>query len=100
MGHAFSFHVASEEYHGSRDLRTINVGLSLCGDEELAWWLVTWSSSMQVRATTHEKFKVLHFKVKIQGLALIGCALQFPCLRHCFVSEDFLQGENLRSMIG
>jgi hypothetical protein len=27
---------------------------------------------MQVGATTHEKFKVLPFKVKIQGLALIG----------------------------
>jgi hypothetical protein len=38
--------------------------------------------------------------VKIQSLSLIGCACQCSCWRHCFEREDFLQGENLRSVIG
>ena len=32
-----------------------------------------WSSGMRVGATAQEKFKILPFRVKIQGLALIGC---------------------------
>jgi hypothetical protein len=59
-----------------------------------------WSSGMRVGATAQEKFKILPFRVKIQGLALIGCAWQCSCWRHCFERDDFLQGENLRSMIG
>jgi hypothetical protein len=34
------------------------------------------SSSMEVGMATHVKFRVLPFRVKIQGLALIGCAWQ------------------------
>ena len=45
------------------------------------------------------KFKVLPFMVKIQGLDLIGRAWQWPCVRHCFESGDYLQGENPRSSI-
>jgi hypothetical protein len=54
---------------------------------------------MQVGATAQEKSTVLSFRMKIQGLALIGYTWQLSCCRHCFESEDFLQGENLRSMI-
>jgi hypothetical protein len=70
----FSLHGAGGECHGRRDLRSSNGGLFLCGDEELARCFVTWSSSMQVGATAQEKFKVLSFRMKIQGLALIGCS--------------------------
>jgi hypothetical protein len=73
---------------------------SVGGDEKLASRSVTWCSGMQVGATTHEEFRVLPCRVKIQGLALIGCAWQWPCWRYYFVSEDFLQGKNLWSMIG
>ena len=48
MEHAFSFHGASRECHGRRDLGASNGGLSLCGDEELARRFVTWSSGMYV----------------------------------------------------
>ena len=48
-------------------------------------------------ATTYVKSKVLPFRVKIQGLTLIGCAWQWSCWRHCFESENYLQGENPRS---
>jgi hypothetical protein len=95
----FSFHDADEEWHGSRDLRSSNGSSSLDGREELAWWFVTWNNGMQVGETSQEKFKVLPCRVKIQGLVLIGCAWQWPCWWHCFVTEDFFQSENLRSMI-
>jgi hypothetical protein len=97
-----SFHgeVRGGECHESRDQWTSNGGSSLCDDEEFAWCFRIRSSSMQVGATTQEKLTVLPFRVKIQGLALIGCAWQWPCYRNCFESGDFLQGENLRSMIG
>jgi hypothetical protein len=42
----------------------------------------------------------LTFRVKIQGPGLISCVWQWLCWRHCFESEDFLQGENIRSMNG
>ena len=74
--------------------------LSLCGNDELAVWCVTRSNSCLWEDTTHKEFPVLPCRVKIQGLALIGCAWQWPCWRHCFASEDFLQGENLWSLIG
>jgi hypothetical protein len=83
-----------------RDLWTSNGAFYLCGDEELTRCSISWSSSMQVGATAQEKSTVLSFRMKIQGLALIGCTWQLSCCRHCFESEDFLQGENLRSMIG
>jgi hypothetical protein len=70
----FSFHGAGGECHGSRDLRYGNDGSSLGSDEELAWCFMTWSSGMVVGATAQEKFIVLSFRVKIQDLALIGCA--------------------------
>jgi hypothetical protein len=38
-----------------------------------------WSNDMRVGATAQEKFKILPFRVKIQGLALIGCAWQCSC---------------------
>jgi hypothetical protein len=40
------------------EMRTSNGGSSLGGTEELAYWFVTWSSGMQVGATTKEKFIV------------------------------------------
>ena len=46
----------------------------LCGDEELASSCRRRSNGMLVGATSQVKFKVLPFRVKIQGLALIGCA--------------------------
>ena len=36
-------------------------------------------SGMDVGATAQVKFKVLPFRGKIQGLALIGCVWQWPC---------------------
>jgi hypothetical protein len=53
-------------------------------------WLV--AATWQVGATVQEKFKVRPCSVKTQGLALIGCACQLPCWRHCFVSADFSPG--------
>jgi hypothetical protein len=75
-------------------------GLNLCAVEGLAWYFGLRSSGMEVGAAAHVKFGVLPFKVKTQGLALTGCAWQCHCWRHCFESEDYLQGENLRSWIG
>jgi hypothetical protein len=46
----------------------------LDGEVELAWSFVTSNSDLFVGATAHEKFIVLSFRVKIQGLILIGCA--------------------------
>ena len=51
-----------------------NGGSNLSRDEELAWCFMTWSSGMYVGATTYVKSEVLPFRMKIQGLALIGCA--------------------------
>jgi hypothetical protein len=96
----FLFHGAGKECHGSQDLGTNSGGSSLGSDEELAWWFMTWSSGMLVGATAQEKCVVLSFWVKIEGLASICCACQCPYWRLCFESEDFLQGENLWSMIG
>jgi hypothetical protein len=79
MEHAFSFHGASGECHCRQDLWASNGGFYLCGDEELARCSMTSSSGMQVGATAQEKSKVLSFRMKIQGLALIGCAWQWPC---------------------
>jgi hypothetical protein len=38
---------ASGKCHRSRDLRTGNGGSSLCGEVELVWWFVTWSSGIK-----------------------------------------------------
>ena len=46
MEHAFSFHGAGGECHGSQDLGTSIGDSSLCGDEELAWCFVSWSSGI------------------------------------------------------
>jgi hypothetical protein len=51
-----------------------------------------WQRHRQVGATVQEKYVVQSCRVKIQGLALVSCAWQWPCWRHCFVSGDFLQG--------
>jgi hypothetical protein len=48
----------------------------LDGEVELAWSLVTLNSDLFVGATAQKKFGVLSFRVKIQGLALIGCVWQ------------------------
>jgi hypothetical protein len=75
----FSFHGAGGECHGCRDMRTSKGGLGLGGDAELTWRFVNWSSDMQVGATANEKFIVLSFRVKIQGLFLIVCDWQCSC---------------------
>jgi hypothetical protein len=49
-------------------------GSSLCDVEGLAWYSVFDGSSMQVGMAAHVKFRVLPFRVKIQDVALIGCA--------------------------
>jgi hypothetical protein len=46
----------------------------LGGEVELAWSFVTSNIDLYVGATAQEKFRVLSFRVKIQGLALTGCA--------------------------
>jgi hypothetical protein len=51
----------------------------LDGEAELAWSFVTSNSDLFVGATAQEKFRVLSFRVKIQGLALIGCAWKCSC---------------------
>jgi hypothetical protein len=51
-----------------------------------------WQRHRQVGATVQEKYVVQSCRVKIQGLALVSCAWQWPCWTHCFVSGDFLQG--------
>ena len=56
--------------------------------------------SVQHQGELQVKFRVLPFRVKIKSLALIGCAWQWPCWRHCFESGDYLQGEDPRSLIG
>ena len=53
-----------------------------------------------VGATAQVKFKVLPFRVKIQGLALIGCASNDLVEGIVFESGDYLQGEDPRSLIG
>jgi hypothetical protein len=41
-------------------------------------------------ATTQEKFKVYHFRMKIYGVALIGCVPNDHVEGIIFASEDFL----------
>jgi hypothetical protein len=72
----------------------------LGGEMELALCSGLHSCGMKVGATTQVKFRVLPLRVETQGLALTGCAWQWPCWRHCFESGDYLQGENLRSFVG
>jgi hypothetical protein len=69
----------SKEWYGSQNLRTRNGGSNICSDEELALCFVICASSTQVGATRQVKFNVLTFRVKIEGLTLIGCACQWPC---------------------
>ena len=64
----------AEKCHESRDQRTSNDDLNLCGDEEPFWSFGFRSSGMKVGVTKQVKFKVLPFIVKIQGLTLINCA--------------------------
>jgi hypothetical protein len=63
-------------------VRTRKGGSNLGGDDELTWCFMNWISDMQLCAIAKEKFIVLLFIVKIQGLTLIGCA--------CFELGDFL----------
>jgi hypothetical protein len=51
----------------------------LGGEVELAWCFVTSNSDLYAGATAQEKFRVLSFTVKIQGVALIGCVWQYSC---------------------
>jgi hypothetical protein len=67
-----------------QDWRTSYVGLSLCTVEGLSWCSRFHNSNMNVGAAAQVKFRVSPFKVKIQGLALIGCAWQWPCWRYYF----------------
>jgi hypothetical protein len=55
-------------------------GSSLCDKVEFAWCFRICGGSWQVGATTHENFTVLPFKIKIQGLTLIGCAWHVECI--------------------
>ena len=71
--------VRRREYHEGRMGGLAKGGSSLRAVEGLAWCSGLRNSSMQVGATTLVKFRVLPFRVKIQGLALIGCAWQLPC---------------------
>jgi hypothetical protein len=83
----------SGEGHVGWDLRTSsNGGSDFCGEVELAWsWL--WAATSEVGGDgTQEKFKVLPCRVKIQGLALIGCACQWSCWRHCFCERGLSLG--------
>jgi hypothetical protein len=95
--HDFRFMVksASGECQES-DLRLTNGVLSLCGDGN--WLGDSWLGAVtsKVGTTTQEKFKVLPFRVKIQGLALIACVWKCSCWRHCFVSKDFSLGWKLK----
>jgi hypothetical protein len=73
--------------------------------ESLYCWgtcLVFWVSHQQYASGGGNKvnFRVLPFRIKIQGLALIGCAWRCPYWRHCFESGDYLHGENPRFLIG
>jgi hypothetical protein len=65
--------VRGGEYHEGRIGGLAIGGLSLYTVEGLSWCSGFRGSSMQVGAATQVKFRVLHFKMKIQGLALIGC---------------------------
>jgi hypothetical protein len=49
------------------------------GEVELAWCFLTSNIGLYVGAAAHEKFRALSFKVKNQGLALIGCVWQCSC---------------------
>jgi hypothetical protein len=49
------------------------------GEMELAWIFVISDNVLYVGAIAQEKFGVLSFRVKIQGLALIGCVWQYSC---------------------
>ena len=68
--------VRRREYYEGRIRGLANGELSLRAVEGLAWCSGLRSSGMQVAAATQVKFRVLPFRVKIQGLALTGCAWQ------------------------
>jgi hypothetical protein len=68
--------VRRREYHEVQIGGLANWDLSLRAVEGLAWCSGLRSSGMQVGAATQVKFRVLPFRVKIQGLALTGCAWQ------------------------
>jgi hypothetical protein len=95
----FSFHSVGRECHGNRDLETSKRWFE-CG-----WW---WGIGLVIRDLMQRYASggdcaggvhcpTLQDKNPRSGL---NCAWQWPCWRHCFVSKDFLHGENLRSMIG
>jgi hypothetical protein len=71
--------VRRREYHEGRIGELANGGSSLCAVDGLAWCFGLRSSGMEVEAAAHVKFGVLPFRVKIQGLALTGCAWQCLC---------------------
>jgi hypothetical protein len=54
-------------------MRTNIGGSRLCVDGELYWHFGIHSSDMRVGTSPQEKFNILPFRVKIQGLALTGC---------------------------
>jgi hypothetical protein len=69
MGHVLQFMVKSEVDNDveAKFLKTINGGLSLCGNERnLLGDSRLVAAAQQVGATAHEKFKVLPYRVKIQ----------------------------------
>jgi hypothetical protein len=68
--------VRGGEYHEGRIGGLAIGGLSLYTVEGFPWCFGFHNSSMQVGAATHVKFRILPFRMKIQGLVLIGCASQ------------------------
>jgi hypothetical protein len=71
--------VRGREYHEGRIGGLAIGGSSLYTVKGLAWCCGFHNSSMQVGAATHVKFRVFPFRMKIQGLTLIGCTWQYPC---------------------
>jgi hypothetical protein len=60
-------------------------------------WLVATTSASGDNSTREVQSPTLQAENTRSGLNWF--AWQWPCWRHCFVSEEFLQGENLWSMI-
>jgi hypothetical protein len=91
----------SKECHGSRDMRTGNGGSSLCVVAELAWWFMTRSSGIESRCNNTGEFQIPTLQDENPRSGLSWLCLAIALLKTLFfVSENFLQDESLRSMIG
>lgn len=81
----------------SQDLRIINDDLSLCGDEELAWWYVTWSNDIVNGGDNTEEVQSLTFQSENSRSGLNWLCLAMALLKTLFCERVLW---NLRSMIG